>query len=122
MIEHTASLVITPRVGNMLGGTAVSITSTCLEESDNITCQYEGFDTVDADVGLLELDENPTVVAVCVSPAFLEPGSKTLRVVVTNKNGTLKYDIGTRFYAGIYEQNYILVAIICKLLCIIYSN
>ena len=52
MIEHTASLVITPRVGNMLGGTAVSITSTCLEESDNITCQYEGFDTVDADVGL----------------------------------------------------------------------
>ena len=100
MIEHTAPLVITPRVGNMLGGTAVSITSTCLEESDNITCQYEGFDTVDADVRLLELDENPTVVVVCVSPAFLEPGSKTLRVVVANKNGTLKYDIGTRFYAG----------------------
>ena len=70
-------------------------------------------------VGLLELDENPTVVAVCVSPAFLEPGSKTLRVVVTNKNGTLKYDIGTRFYAGIYEQNYSLVAIICKLFIVI---
>ena len=26
MIEHAAPLVITPRVGNMLGGTAVSIT------------------------------------------------------------------------------------------------
>ncbi len=96
---HAAPLVITPRVGNMLGGTAVSITSMCLEESDIITCQYEGFDTVDADVGLL--DDNPTVVAVCVSPAFLEPGSKTLRVIVTNKNVMLKYDIGTRFYAGI---------------------
>ncbi len=87
----------------MLGGTAVSITSMCLEESDNITCQYEGFDTVDADVGLL--DDNLTVVAVCVSPAFLEAGSKTLRVIVTNKNGMLKYDISTRFYAGIRYTN-----------------
>ncbi len=104
LIMHTAPLVITPRVGNMLGGTAVSISGMCLEESDTILCQYEGFNEMAADVamGPSDLNGNSTLVVVCVSPAFLAPGLKNLRVIVTSVNETLKYDSDTQFYAGIH--------------------
>ncbi len=97
----SAPLVITPRVGSVLGGTVVSISSMCLEETDTIICEYEGFDVIFADIQEPDTD-NEAITALCVSPAYPRPGSYELRVIVVTESGETKYNSITQFYAGVY--------------------
>ena len=100
--------MVIPRSGNMLGGTAVAISSPCLVSTDNITCQFEGFEPVEA---FKSPDDGRATMAVCVSPAFSKLGSKTVQITVINSNGTTKYSVSTRFYAGTYVLSYYQVLI-----------
>ena len=38
-------LTLSPRFGNMLGGTAVLVSGPCFDEADNITCVFDGIPT-----------------------------------------------------------------------------
>ena len=83
-LEITVELVIGPRFGNTLGGTAVYLTGPCFNKSDLITCSFE--------------DEKEDVfvtnnhTAVCVSPRFEDIGWKSLTLTIIRD--------GERVYLG----------------------
>ena len=91
--DFAVELVIGPRFGNILGGTAVLLTGPCFDTSDVLLCTFE--DTK-KDNGFVV--NNYT--AMCVSPTFQDIGWKSLTLSII-KNGEEKYMGQTQFYAGI---------------------
>ena len=95
----------------MLGGRAVAISSPCLVPSDNITCQFEEYESVEA---FKSPDDGRPTMAVCVSPAFSKLGSKIVQITVIDSNGTMKYFMSTRFYAGMFLLRVLLSSLVNK--------
>ena len=90
-----APLRISPRLGNVLGGTAISISGPCFGPMDTITCTFEGPLPV-AGVYISQL------MAICVSPFFEVEGWKPLTVEIMSPRDDI-YSRDTRFYAGKYH-------------------
>ena len=84
-------LVIGPRFGNILGGTAIHLTGPCFDEKDLLLCNFE------------DEKENGFVVnnrtAICVSPRFKDIGWKILSLTIT-RDGEEIYFGQSQFYAS----------------------
>ena len=86
----TVTLEIAPRSGHVLGGTAVLITGPCLEETDNITCVFDGIEVDGLFVSMM--------LALCVSPPLTEIGRRPLQLIVHDTvNGTIRSQGATEF-------------------------
>jgi len=93
--DPTVKLVIGPRFGNILGGTAIHVTGPCFDEMDLVVCSFE--------------DEKPDVfvvnnrTAICVSPRFEDVGWKTLTLQIFRDRKEV-YMGQSRFYASLPED------------------
>ncbi len=76
------SVTIAPRAGNVLGGTAVQLAGPCLEETDNITCVFDG-----QEVGGVFVN---TLIAVCVSPPLSRLGNVPFQLIVRSSSGDVR--------------------------------
>ena len=86
------SLIIGPRFGSLLGGTAVHISGPCFDQSDVIKCT---FDREDVDGIVLN-----NLTAMCVSPAFKEVKWNEVSVDIISDN-VISYSGKGDFYSGI---------------------
>ncbi len=71
-----------PRAGNVLGGTAVQVNGPCLEETDSITCVFDGQEVSGVFVTML--------IAVCVSPPLSSIGSVPFQLIARSSNGEIR--------------------------------
>ena len=93
--HHTVPLTLAPRLGNMLGGTAVLVSGPCLEETDQITCMFG-----ERSVNGLYISE---MLSVCVSPTISTTGRVRFQLIVqTNGTSTDRYRGESVFYSGKY--------------------
>ena len=74
MSPFIETLLVAPRLGNVLGGTPVQLSGPCFEENDNITCQFS-----DVAVRGTRLDRNRVL---CVSPELSVIGRVALKLIV----------------------------------------
>ena len=89
-------LVIGPRFGNILGGTAVHFTGPCFDETDLVVCIFE------------DEKENGFVVnnhtAICVSPRFDDIGWKGLTLSILRDREEIYFG-QSQFYASMLIPN-----------------
>ena len=92
MHADTVILEIAPRSGHVLGGTAVLISGPCLEDTDNITCVFDGVEVEGLFVS--------SMVALCVSPPLTEIGRRPLQLIVRDAgNGSIRSQGSTEFFS-----------------------
>ena len=78
-------------MGSVLGGTAVEVEGPCLNETDVITCTFDGTLVPGAYVSEFR--------AICVSPALRDHGRRRFTLTVNRVDGSLKYSGSAIFYA-----------------------
>ena len=99
----TVTLEIAPRSGHVLGGTAVLITGPCLEESDNITCVFDGIEVEGLFVSMM--------LALCVSPPLTEIGRRPLQLIVRDAaDGSIRSQGSTEFVSCKYNSCQLYIA------------
>ena len=91
-LNFAVELVIGPRFGNILGGTAVHLTGPCFDETDILKCSFEDQKDI---IGFVV--NNRT--AICVSPTFQDIGWKSVTLLII-RNGEEVYSGQSKFYAG----------------------
>ena len=96
-INLTETLLLAPRLGNVLGGTPVQLSGPCFEENDNITCYFG-----DTPIKGTYLDKNRVL---CVSPELSEIGRITLQLRVIRAN-ELIFDGQVTFHSSKQIINY----------------
>ena len=84
-----------PRIGNMLGGTAIVLRGPCFLPDDTIECSFDKVKDGKVEGIFLENSDQP----VCGSPVFEEQGWKNLEVTI-QRNGQVRYRQSATFYAG----------------------
>ena len=99
-IEIAVPLVIGPRFGNVLGGTAVHLIGPCFNEMDLIVCSFED-EKEDAFIV-----NNRT--AICVSPRFTDIGWKSLTLTIL-RDGKDVYFGQSQFYASMLKLKIIIM-------------
>ena len=82
---------IAPRMGNMLGGTPVQVAGPCLQETDVITCAFDG--------AVVEGIYISDMLAVCVSPRLSSIGRVAFQLTVST-SGAIRYEGETIFFSG----------------------
>lgn len=92
VISHADPIALVPRVGNMLGGTAVRVTGPCLDETDVIICT---FDVIE--VAGVYMDE---MSLLCVSPILSKVGEVNLELKVINAVNSKRLTYTSSFYSG----------------------
>ena len=92
-------LTLSPRFGNMLGGTAVLVSGPCFDEADNITRVFDGIPTD----GMFFSERQ----SLCASPILSHTGRVPFQFIV---NGTEQFRGDSIFYSGMC---YIRVHAIC---------
>ena len=88
-------LVIGPRFGNILGGTAVHLTGPCFDQMDLLICSFD-----DEKESVLVLNNR---TAICVSPRFEDIGWKSLTLSII-RDGQEIYSGQNRFYASMLHR------------------
>ena len=92
-MHYTAPLTLAPRLGNMLGGTAVFVSGPCLEETDEITCVFG-----DRSVTGIYINQ---MLSLCVSPTISVTGRVRFQLIVwANGTSTDRYRGESIFYSG----------------------
>jgi len=125
-------LTLSPHGGHFLGGTVVQVSGPCLDESDNITCVFDGQETEGVFVS--------TRVALCLSPPLMMTGGLPFQLVVRSAGGSIRSQGTAEFFSCKHVQNYILpisfillyafisaiysilVTVFCVLLCLHLSS
>lgn len=91
-ILSTAKLLLSPRLGNILGGTPIKLSGPCFEEQDNITCRFN-----DVVVMGTHLSKD---IALCVSPQLEVTGRISLELTVTRSDGSVAFVGHEIFHSG----------------------
>ena len=77
-----ATITLAPRVGSVLGGTAVLVSGPCLQEDDNIACIFDGEE--------VEGSYLSEMLAVCITPPFSSIGRVTFQLIVEGSDGIVQ--------------------------------
>ena len=88
----TGTLLLAPRLGNVLGGTPVKLSGPCFEEDDDIICQFN-------DVVVMGTRLNKDI-ALCVSPQLEVTGRVNLQLTVTRADGTVAFVGQETYHSG----------------------
>ena len=95
LVLHIAQITLTPRHGNMLGGTGVFVTGVCLEPDDRVLCHFDntpafGFEIISDSLIL------------CVSPVLNKIGAVSFELVVakTSIQEFSRVTFESTFYSG----------------------
>ena len=92
---YEGPLAILPRLGSMLGGTPIILRGPCFRTDYSIECAF-GDQVVEG----VYMESSEQMMAICVSPAFDEPGWKDVTVTVRNSTDSVLYVNSTRFYSS----------------------
>ena len=95
IIIHAATLTLGPRFGSVLGGTAVIVSGPCFEETDNISCVFNGVEVEGVFVSMTQ--------SLCISPQLSVLGRVSFRLRVNASNGNTKYE-GTSEFLSICKN------------------
>jgi len=106
-------LTLSPRGGHFLGGTVVKVSGPCLDESDNITCVFDGQETEGVFVS--------TTVALCLSPPLMTTGGVPFQLVVRSAGGSIRSQGTAEFISCKHVQNYTLPILLYVFISAIYS-
>ena len=93
----------------------VQVSGPCLDESDNITCVFDGQETEGVFVG--------TTVALCLSPPLMTTGGLPFQLVVRSADGSIRSQGTAEFFSCKHVQNYILpISFTLLYICLHISN
>ena len=99
-ISLPAPLTLAPRLGNMLGGTALLVSGPCLEVTDQITCEFG--ETAVTGVYISQM------LSLCITPPFNTIGRIRFQLTVrADGSPTIRYQGESIFYSGIEVANVI---------------
>lgn len=99
-ISLPAPLTLAPRLGNMLGGTALLVSGPCLEVTDQITCVFG--ETAVTGVYISQM------LSLCITPPFNTIGRIRFQLTVrADGSPTIRYQGESIFYSGIEVANVI---------------
>ena len=93
LVLHIAQITLTPRHGNMLGGTGVIVTGVCLEPDDRVLCHFDNTPALG-----FEIISDSLIL--CVSPVLNKIGAVSFELVVAKTSIREFFTFESTFYSG----------------------